>query len=80
MAPGAVENPHPVQWIDVAGIAGYITNIKDTIQHDFACRQVQRFHDATETMKTEIGALPPVIHESCWSVALLFGKAEFTFA
>ena len=63
----------------MVGIADYFANIKDAIQHDFACTQLQRFHDALEMVKREIGALPPFIPASCLPVALLFGKTAFTF-
>jgi alanine racemase len=80
MAPKEVVDPHPMQWIEVAGIAGYFANIKDTIQHGFARTQLQRFDDATEIVKTEIGVLPPFIHASCLPAALLFGQKDFTIA
>jgi len=74
------EDPRPEQWIEVAGIAGHFANINDAIQHDFARTQLQRFHDALETVKKEIDALPPFIHASCMPVVLQFGKTDFALA
>jgi alanine racemase len=64
--------------IDVVGVASHFANIEDTIEHDFARLQIQRFHDAIEVVRHELGEVPPYIHASCSAAALLFRETDFT--
>jgi len=66
--------------IDVVGVASHFANIEDTIEHDFARLQLQRFQQALDAVKQEVGELPPHIHASCSAAALLFRETDFTLA
>jgi alanine racemase len=66
--------------IDVVGIASHFANIEDTIEHEFARLQLQRFEDALGVVRRETGELPPFIHASCSAAALLFRETDFTLA
>jgi len=66
--------------VDIVGVAGHFANIEDTIEHEFARRQLDRFRAALEVAKTELGELPPHIHASCSAAALLFRETDFTLA
>lgn len=68
------------EGVDIVGVAGHFANIEDTIEHEFARRQLDRFRSALEVAKTEIGELPPYIHASCSAAALLFRETDFTLA
>ena len=66
--------------VDVVGIASHFANIEDTIEHDFARLQLERFHSALDVVKKVMGALPPHIHASCSAAALLFRDTDFTLS
>jgi alanine racemase len=66
--------------IDVAGVASHFANIEDTIEHDFARTQLQRFHEALDVVRRELRELPPYIHASCSAAALLFRETDLTLA
>ena len=66
--------------IDVVGVASHFANIEDTIEHDFARIQLQRFYGAIDVVKHEVGEVPPYIHASCSAAALLFRETDFTLA
>jgi len=66
--------------VEVVGIAGHFANIEDTIEHEFARLQLQRFHDALEVIRGALGEDPPFIHCSCSAAALLFRETDFTLS
>jgi alanine racemase len=66
--------------VDVVGIASHFANIEDTIEHDFARHQLERFHSTLDVAKRVMGALPPLIHASCSAAALLFRETDFTLS
>jgi len=66
--------------IEVVGIASHFANIEDTIEHEFARVQLQRFREALEVVMRELKELPPHIHASCSAAALLFRETDFTLA
>jgi len=68
------------QSIDVVGVASHFANIEDTIEHEFARVQLQRFREALEVVQRELKGLPPYIHASCSAAALLFRETDFTLA
>ena len=68
------------QSVDVVGVASHFANIEDTIEHEFARVQQQRFREALEVVQRELKELPPYIHASCSAAALLFRETDFTLA
>ena len=64
--------------VEVVGVAGHFANIEDTIEHQFARRQLSRFHEALDVFKAQCGGLPPFIHASCSAAALLFRETDFS--
>jgi len=66
--------------IDVVGVASHFANIEDTIEHEFARVQLQRFREALDVVRRELRELPPFIHASCSAAALLFRETDFTLA
>lgn len=66
--------------IEIVGVTGHYANIEDTIEHDFAREQMQRFENAIEIVSKEVGELPPYIHASCSAAALLFRDTDYTLA
>jgi len=66
--------------VEVVGIAGHFANIEDTIEHDFARLQLQRFCQVLDVFDAELGEIPPFIHCSCSAAALLFRETDFTIS
>lgn len=69
-----------VRGVDIVGVASHFANIEDTIEHDFARLQLQRFEDALTVVRRECGELPPYVHASCSAAALLFRETDFTLS
>jgi len=66
--------------IDIVGVASHFANIEDTIEHEFARLQLDRFRSVLEVSERALGGLPPFIHSSCSAAALLFRETDFTLA
>jgi alanine racemase len=66
--------------LEVVGFAGHYANIEDTIEHEFARRQMSIFQRAIELGHRELGEKAPHIHASCSAAALLFRETDFTLA
>ena len=66
--------------LSVVGLATHFANIEDTLEHDFARLQLERFNAAVETARRALGETPAWIHASCSAAALLFREADFTLA
>ncbi len=66
--------------LQVAGVAMHFANIEDTLEHDFAREQLERFRGAIEVTERALGHRPPWIHSACSAAALLFRDADFTLA
>jgi alanine racemase len=67
------------KWgIEVVGVATHFANIEDTLEHDFARLQLQRFSAAIELVREHLGSEPRWIHAACSAAALLFRETDFT--
>jgi len=64
--------------LDVVGIATHFANIEDTLNHEFALSQLERFREAVGVLRRELGEEPPFVHAACSAAALLFREADFT--
>ncbi|MCD4748798.1 MAG: alanine racemase [Thermoanaerobaculales bacterium] len=65
------------QGLDVVGLATHFANIEDTLEHEFARSQMERFRECIVRVR-ENGINPPWIHAACSAAALLFREADFT--
>ncbi len=66
--------------LDVVGVATHFANIEDTLEHDFARRQMEAFGGAVELLARELGSPPPHVHAACSAAALLFAETAFSMA
>jgi alanine racemase len=66
------------EGLEVVGAATHFANIEDTLEHDFARRQMSLFGDALGQLRRELGSDPPFIHASCSAAALLFRETDFS--
>jgi len=62
--------------LEVAGVATHFANIEDTLEHDFARLQLQRFEDTLELLEHE-GVQPRWVHAACSAAILLFPETTF---
>lgn len=66
--------------LDVVGVATHFANIEDTLEHEFARCQLNRFHDVVERMTGALGTAPPFVHAACSAASLLFRETDFSMA
>ncbi len=63
--------------IALEGISTHYANIEDTLNHDYAKMQMDRFARALETVDRTVGR-PPYVHTACTAATLLFSSTHFT--
>lgn len=66
------------EGLDVAGVAMHFANIEDTLEHDFARRQLATFERGVEVVEAALGGRPPYVHTACSAAALLWRATDFT--
>jgi alanine racemase len=66
------------EGLSVVGIATHFANIEDTLEHDFARRQIGLFDDAIADIRSELGESPPFVHAACSAAALLYRETDYT--
>ncbi len=59
------------------GVSTHFANIEDTLNHEYAVRQLLVFNEALGTIR-EQGVDPPVIHTACTAAVILFPETHFT--
>ena len=65
--------------LEIVGVATHFANIEDTLEHQFARSQLDRFLETLAVLKSE-GIEPRWTHAACSAAALLFREADFTLA
>lgn len=66
------------EGVTVVGAATHFANIEDTLEHEFARRQIGLFRAGIDVVRRELGEDPPFIHAACSAAALLFRETDFT--
>ena len=66
--------------LDIVGLATHFANIEDTLEHEFARSQLDRFQAAVERTTRLLGESPPFVHAACSAAALLFRETDFSMA
>ncbi len=59
------------------GIYTHFANIEDTLNHQYAEMQLEKFQNVLDSLKAE-GLTPPVVHTACTAAAILFPKTHFS--
>ena len=67
-----------INRLDVVGLATHFANIEDTLEHEFALEQLDRFHLAVEKATSLLGHRPPFVHAACSAATLLFRQTDFS--
>jgi len=63
--------------VALEGLSTHFANIEDTLNHDYARLQIERFQSALKCVEGIAGRLP-WIHTACTAAALLFPSTHFT--
>jgi alanine racemase len=66
------------QGLEVVGVATHFANIEDTLEHDFARRQLAQFDDVMSAIRRLLGGDPPFVHAACSAAALLMRQADYS--
>jgi alanine racemase len=66
--------------LNVVGLASHFANIEDTLEHEFARLQLDRFRDAIEQTRRALGETPAFVHTACSAATLLFRETDFSMA
>ncbi len=74
--PGFIAAAEAVPGVVVEGISTHFANIEDTLNHDYAERQMAVFTDVLEELDRR-GKRPPVVHTACTAAAILFPETHF---
>ncbi len=68
------------EGLSIVGIATHFANIEDTLEHDFARRQLALFGDAVAALRRELGGDVPYVHAACSAASLLIRETDFNLA
>ncbi len=63
--------------IILEGVSTHFANIEDTLNHDYAVKQLVVFKDALKIIKGQ-GMDPQIIHTACTAAVILFPETHFT--
>lgn len=64
--------------LSIVGAATHFANIEDTINHEFAELQLERFDHGLAVLEGELGERPQFVHSACSAAGLLFRKADYS--
>ncbi len=65
------------EGIILEGVSTHFANIEDTLNHDYAVKQLVVFKDALKIIKGQ-GIDPQIIHTACTAAIILFPETHFT--
>ena len=65
------------EGIILEGVSTHFANIEDTLNHDYAVKQLVVFKDALKIIKGQ-GIVPQIIHTACTAAVILFPETHFT--
>jgi alanine racemase len=68
------------QGHEVVGLATHFANIEDTLEHEFARIQLDRFRRGLDLAKDRLGGRPRWVHAACSAASLLFRETDFSLA
>ena len=66
--------------LDTVGLATHFANIEDTLEHEFALMQLDRFRGVLRVAKETLGHPPLYVHAACSAASLLFRQTDFSLA
>lgn len=66
--------------LDPVGLATHFANIEDTLDHEFALMQLDRFRGVLNVAIETLGHPPLHVHAACSAASLLFRQTDFSLA
>jgi alanine racemase len=75
--PAFVEYAAGKKGVLLEGVSMHFANIEDTLNHEYAERQLAVFKQTLDRIRG-LGVDPPVVHTACSAAAILFPKTHFT--
>jgi len=70
------EQMNTIPGARLVGVSTHFANIEDTLNHEYAQSQLDRFHRALEVLD-RLGLRPEFIHSAATAAAILFEKTHF---
>jgi alanine racemase len=65
-----------IDGLEIEGMLTHFANIEDTLNHDFAEKQLGIFKEVLETVRKS-GIFPSIIHTACTAATILFPETHF---
>lgn len=66
-----------ISGIVIEGISTHFANIEDTLNHEYAATQLQKFNDVLREVRN-LGIVTPVVHTACTAASILFPETHFS--
>lgn len=73
---GFVEQLRSVPGVNLVGVSTHFANIEDTLNHDYAQSQLDKFQQALKILE-DLKVKPEYIHTAATAAAILFDKTHF---
>ena len=74
--PAFVQALRRVPGAELVGASTHYANIEDTLDHQYAERQLERFRRALEVLQ-RLGCKPPLPHTACTAAGILFPETHY---
>jgi len=65
-----------IQNLEIEGLSTHFANIEDTLNHEYAEKQLRIFRGVLEAVR-ESGVFPAIIHTACTAATILFPETHF---
>jgi len=63
--------------IQLEGISTHFANIEDTLNHEYAEKQLATFKEVLEVLRKD-GVKPPIVHTACTAASILFPETHYS--
>ena len=74
--PEFIRRASGIEGLEIEGLSTHFANIEDTLNHEYAEKQLQLFNEVVETIR-ESGVSPAVVHTACTAATILFPETHF---
>ena len=74
--PEFIRRASGIEGLEIEGLSTHFANIEDTLNHEYAEKQLQLFNEVVETVR-ESGVSPAIVHTACTAATILFPETHF---
>ncbi len=74
--PEFIRRASGIEGLEIEGLSTHFANIEDTLNHEYAEKQLQLFNEVVEMVR-ESGVSPAVVHTACTAATILFPETHF---